>query len=107
MKEKSRTRDRSELRNSKESKEAILEEPRPIEISSGFSLAVSHDKEGRQLIHVRKYGEVDVKWVRREIERSYPGAIIHGLGKRKTVEVHTEQSSSSSLKLREKDQASL
>jgi hypothetical protein len=103
MKEKSRTKARSELRDRKEPKKVSFEEPCPIEISAGFSLAVSHDSEGRQLIQVRKYGEVDTRWVRREIERNYPNAIIQGLGKRKVVEVHNEECARSPLKLREKD----
>ncbi len=99
MREKARRGDRSDLVDSTESKKAEPEEACSIEISSGFSLSVGRDKEGRLLVRVRKYGDVDGRWVRREIERSYPGAIIQGLGKRKIVEVVTERQDSSSLEV--------
>lgn len=65
----------------------LLTEPDPIEISSGYSISVKYDKEGRPLIYVKKYGDVDTRGLRREIERNYPGACIQGLEKPRVIKV--------------------
>ena len=71
----------------------LLTEPEPIEIASGYSISVKYDKEGRPLIYVKKYGEVDTRGLRREIERSYPGAYIQGLEKPQTIEMAEDKKS--------------
>jgi hypothetical protein len=71
----------------------LLTEPEPIEIASGYSISVKYDKDGRPLIYVKKYGDVDTRGLRREIERSYPGAHIQGLEKPKTIEINEEKKS--------------
>jgi hypothetical protein len=69
----------------------LLTEPEPIEIASGYSISVKYDKDGRPLIYVKKYGDVDTRGLRREIERSYPGAHIQGLEKPQAIEVNQEK----------------
>jgi len=65
----------------------ILTEHESIEIASGYSISVKYDKEGRPIIYVKRYGDVDTKGLRREIERNYPGAAIQGLEKPRIIEV--------------------
>lgn len=69
----------------------LLTDPEPIEIASGYSISVKYDKDGRPLIYVKKYGDVDTRGLRREIERSYPGAHIQGLEKPQTIEIDEEK----------------
>ncbi len=65
----------------------IITEPEPVEIASGYSISVKYDIDGRPIIYVKKYGEVETKGLRREIERNYPGAAIQGLEKPKLIEI--------------------
>ena len=65
----------------------ILTEPHPIEISSGYSISIKYNKDGIPQIGVKKYGEVDMRWLRREIERTYPGATIQDLEKPKLIKM--------------------
>jgi hypothetical protein len=69
----------------------LLTEPEPIEVASGYSISVKYDKDGRPLIYVKKYGDVDTRGLRREIERSYPGAHIQGLEKPQTIKVEEKK----------------
>jgi hypothetical protein len=78
-----------------EQKQFALTEPDPIEIASGFSISVKHGKDGRPMIYVKRYGNVDTQGLRREIERNYPGAAIQGLGHPQTIEMAGDQKKSS------------
>ena len=69
----------------------VLTEPEPVELASGYSIAVEYDKNGRPLIYVKKYGNVDTQGLRRNIERSYPGASIQGLEKSRMIGIEREQ----------------
>jgi hypothetical protein len=69
----------------------VLTEPEPVELASGYSIAVEYDKNGRPLIYVKKYGNVDTQGLRRNIERSYPGASIQGLEKPRMIGIEREQ----------------
>jgi len=69
----------------------ILTAPEPVKIASGYSISVKYDKNGRPLIFVKKYGNVDTKGLRRQIERNYPGATIQGLEKPQLIEVKDSQ----------------
>ena len=69
----------------------VLTEPEPVEIGSGFSISVSYDKRGRPQLCVRKYGVADIKGLRRELERTYPGCIIKGLEKSQQIKVEVCQ----------------
>lgn len=68
-----------------------LIEPEPIEIALGYSISVKYDKDGMPIIYVKKYGDVDTKGLRREIERTYPGAAIQGLEKPRLIEISDNQ----------------
>lgn len=70
----------------------VLTEPEPVEIASGYSISIEYDKRGKPLIRVKRYGNVKAKGLRREIERSYPGATILGLDKPILVEKADGQS---------------
>lgn len=81
---------RSDISNSlglKDPESYILTEPEPIEIASGYSISIKYDKTGRPLIFVKKYGDLDPRGLRRQIERNYPGAAIKGLEKRKPIKI--------------------
>lgn len=69
----------------------VLTEPEPIEVASGYSISVAYDEDGRPLVYVKKYGDVDTRGLRRNIERSYPGASIQGLERPRRVEVDDAQ----------------
>jgi len=76
------TEERKEKRNLldlDENERFVLVNPEPIEIASGYSISIKYDKKGRPNISVKKYGDVDTRGIRREIERNYPGAEIQGL----------------------------
>ncbi|MFP3984681.1 MAG: hypothetical protein ACLFU9_01765 [Candidatus Bathyarchaeia archaeon] len=62
-----------------------LTEPEHVEIGSGYSISVEYDKNSKPIICVKKYGDVDTKGLRRELEKNYPGAAIQGLEKRESV----------------------
>ncbi|MCW4052292.1 MAG: hypothetical protein NWE78_03650 [Candidatus Bathyarchaeota archaeon] len=92
MAEKSRKKDSTSLSQFDELERFILTEPEPLEIASGYSISIKYDKDGAPQIYVKKYGEVDTRGLRREIERSYPGAAIQGLEKPKRIEMNTKRS---------------
>jgi hypothetical protein len=91
MAERKRTKNSPDLLDLDEPEQFILTEPEPIEISSGYSISVKYDKNGRPVIYVKKYGDVDTKGLRREIERTYPGAAIQGLEKPQLIEIENNQ----------------
>ncbi len=68
-----------------------LIEPESVEIASGYCISVKYDKDGRPIIYVKKYGDVDTKGLRREIERNYPGASIHGIERTRPIEIEGHQ----------------
>jgi hypothetical protein len=81
----------------------ILTEPHPIEISSGYSISIKYSKDGIPQIGVKKYGEVDMRWLRREIERTYPGAAIQGLEKSKLIKLKDKPEKESTPKAKTSD----
>lgn len=81
MAEKKRSRTSTQNRYDDESKYFLIANPEPIEIASGCSISVKYDANGMPLIYVKKFGDADIKGLRREIERNYPGALIQGLEK--------------------------
>ena len=91
MAERKQRKSPTDLLDPEEADQFILTEPEPIEIASGYSISVKYDKDGRPLIYVKKYGEVDTRGLRREIERNYPGADIQGLEKPRLIEIGKEQ----------------
>ena len=76
----------------------LLTEPDPIEIASGYSISVRYDNEGRPMIYVKRYGDVDTRGLRREIERTYPGAHIQGLESPSAIKMDGKQSARLSKK---------
>jgi len=91
MNERKQKRSHQEFLGFGEPELFVLIEPEPIEIASGYSISVKYDRHGRPLISVKKYGDVDTKGLRREIERNYPGAVIHGLKKPKEIVLEESQ----------------
>jgi len=91
MAERKQRKNSPEFLDLDEPEQFILTEPEPIEIASGYSISVKYDKNGRPVIYVKKYGDVDTKGLRREIERNYPGAAIQGLEKLQLIEIENNQ----------------
>jgi|Deesub1362B_J571_1020462.scaffolds.fasta_scaffold00003_576 hypothetical protein len=48
-------------------------------VSSGYSISVTYRPDGKPIVSVETYGDVDKEKLRQEIERQYPGAEIRGL----------------------------
>ena len=91
MAERKQSKNSSDSLGLDELEKFILTEPEAIEIASGYSISVKYDRDGRPLIYVRKYGEVDTRGLRREIERNYPGAAIKGLEKPRPINIDNRQ----------------
>jgi 5'-deoxynucleotidase YfbR-like HD superfamily hydrolase len=51
-------------------------EPGHVEVGAGYTIAVSHDENERQVIDIKTYGQVDIARLRKEIERTFPNAEI-------------------------------
>jgi len=62
-------------------------EPTQIEIGSGYTISVSYDKNEKQIIDVKTYGEVDIAKLRRDIERAFPKAKIRQLNQTRSVTI--------------------
>lgn len=62
----------------------------PIKGGSEYSISVTCDEEGKPVVRVETYGDVDVKELRRDIEQRYPGARIEGLKKQQLIRVVDE-----------------
>jgi len=62
-------------------------EPSHVEIGAGYTVAVSHDKDERQVIDVKTYGQVDIVHLRREIARAFPNAEIRRFNQAYSVTV--------------------
>lgn len=65
----------------------ILVEPTQIELGAGYTLAVSHDENERPVVDIKTYGQVDLAWLRKEIEGVFPNAQIRQKGQPQTVTV--------------------
>jgi hypothetical protein len=62
-------------------------EPKQVEVGSGYTISVDYDENEKQIINVKTYGEVDVKKIRKEIERVFPNAHIRQLNQVHSVAV--------------------
>jgi hypothetical protein len=62
-------------------------EPSHVEIGAGYTVAVSHDEDERQVIDVKTYGQVDFAHLRREIARAFPDAEIRRFNQSHSVTV--------------------
>jgi len=62
-------------------------EPSHVEIGAGYTVAVSHDADERQVIDVKTYGQVDIAHLRREIARAFPNAEIRRFNQSHSVTV--------------------
>ena len=63
----------------------------PAEGGSGYSISVTYDEDGKPVVRVKTYGDVDVAALRKDIERRYPGAKIEGLEKHPLIRVVDEE----------------
>ena len=61
---------------------------------SGYSISVTYDEYGRPIVDVKTYGEVDKKALKKELEKSYPGAKIKGLEEKPLIEEINEDEES-------------
>lgn len=62
-------------------------EPTQIEVGSGYTISVSYDENGKQIVDVKTYGEVDIAKLRRDIERAFPNAQIRQLNQTRSVTI--------------------
>lgn len=62
-------------------------EPTQIEVGSGYTISVSYDKNEKQIVDVKTYGEVDIAKIRREIERAFPKAQIRQLNQTRSITI--------------------
>ncbi len=62
-------------------------EPTQIEIGSGYTISVSYDRNEKQIVDVKTYGEVDIAKIRRDIEQAFPNAKIRQLNKTRSVTI--------------------
>ena len=65
----------------------FLVEPTPVEIGAGYTVAVSHDENEREVIDVKTYGQVDMSRLRKEIQRVFPDAEIRRFNQTASVTV--------------------
>jgi len=65
----------------------FLVEPTPVEIGAGYTVAVSHDENEREVIDVKTYGQVDMSRLRKEIQRVFPDAEIRRFNQADSVTV--------------------
>jgi len=61
------------------------------ESGSGYSLSVTYDEQGKPVVKVKTYGNVDVAELRQDIQQRYPGAKIEGLEKQPLVRIVDEE----------------
>jgi len=47
--------------------------------SSGYSISVVYGPDGKPIVNVETYGDIDKKALKEEIKKMYPGAKIKGL----------------------------
>jgi hypothetical protein len=62
-------------------------EPTKIEIGSGYTISVSYDRNEKQIVDVKTYGEVDISKIRRDIEQAFPNAKIRQLNQTRSVTI--------------------
>jgi len=72
-------------------------EPIQVEVGSGYTISVDYDENEKQIINVKTYGEVDVKKIRKEIERIFPNAQIRQLNHVHSVAVVKKRKRKSKL----------
>lgn len=60
---------------------------KPVELGEGYSISIRYDEEGPPTIHVKTYGDVDLRELLKEIRRRYPHAEIRGLEGPPVIEV--------------------
>ncbi|MEM1566786.1 MAG: hypothetical protein QW510_06900 [Candidatus Bathyarchaeia archaeon] len=62
-------------------------EPAKIEIGSGYTVSLTYDEEGKPIVDVKTYGDVDSAKIKRDIERLYPNAQIRHINEEPTVTI--------------------
>ncbi len=61
--------------------------PTQIEVGLGYSISVRHDENGKLIVDVKTYGEVDYAKIRKEINRVFPNAQIKQLNQTRSVTI--------------------
>ncbi|MEM2281405.1 MAG: hypothetical protein QXZ68_05390 [Candidatus Bathyarchaeia archaeon] len=62
-------------------------EPAKVEIGSGYAISLTYDEEGKPVVDVKTFGEVDHAKIRRNIKRLYPNARIRHINEEPTVTI--------------------
>jgi len=58
---------------------------------SGYSMSITYDVNGKPVVKVETYGQVDAAELRRAIHQRYPNAKIEGLGEQKLIRIVDEE----------------
>jgi hypothetical protein len=66
---------------------SFILEPNPVEVGSGYTVAVSYGEDEKPIVDVKTYGEVDISQLRRDIGRAFPNAQIRRLNQARSVTV--------------------
>ncbi len=62
-------------------------EPTCVEVGAGYTVAVSHDEQEREVVDVKTYGQVDMSLLRKEIQRAFPEAEIRRFNQADSITV--------------------
>lgn len=87
MPERRRKREIIEVGDYEDQEGFYILEPIPVELGTGYSLSISHDEEGEEILQVKTYGKLDRKELLRELRYKYPKAKIEGLKEASIIKV--------------------
>ena len=61
--------------------EGAVFEPAQVEVNSGYTVAVKYGENGKSVVDIKTYGQVDITRLLKEIEHVFPEAKIRRLTK--------------------------
>jgi len=70
--------------------------------SSGYSISVTYDEQGKPIVQARIHGDMDVSELRKELEEKYPGAKIEGIDKKPLIRIVGENEEENKKERKEK-----
>lgn len=54
-------------------------EPAQVEIGSGYTVKINYDENDGAVLDIKTYGQVDTRWLRHELKRTFPKIHVHRL----------------------------
>ena len=85
MAERKQKRETEEVEEIETGESGFLIRPTQVEIGSGYTMAISYDKNDKVIVDVKTYGEVDLGQLRREILHAFPEAKIRKLDQGRSI----------------------